>query len=75
VGWALETDAETLILTMLADAAAPITRRDQLKLAGRVRCPVLVIHGTDDRTTPPFTDRRCDDRASAAHPGAKPSGS
>ena len=29
VKWALETDAQTLILTMLADVAAPVRRRDQ----------------------------------------------
>ena len=50
--WALETDPETLILTILAEAAAPNTRRDQLALAGRVQCPVLVICGTEDRITP-----------------------
>ena len=51
VGWGMETDPETLILTILADAAAPVTRRDQLALARRVRCPVLVISGTDDLVT------------------------
>ena len=51
VGWGLETDPETLILTILADAAAPVTRHAQLALAGRVQCPVLVICGTDDKVT------------------------
>jgi pimeloyl-ACP methyl ester carboxylesterase/predicted glycosyltransferase len=51
MGWGLETDADTLILSMLADAAAPVTRRDQLALASRVRCPVLVINGTADAIT------------------------
>ncbi len=45
-GWALEIDGETLAATHLGleccDAAA--TRR----LAARVACPVLVIHGTGD---------------------------
>jgi pimeloyl-ACP methyl ester carboxylesterase len=45
-GWALEIDGETLAATHLGleccDAAA--TRR----LAARIACPVLVIHGTDD---------------------------
>jgi pimeloyl-ACP methyl ester carboxylesterase len=45
-GWALEIDGETLAATRLGleccDAAA--TRR----LAERMACPVLVIHGTDD---------------------------
>ncbi len=51
VGWGLETDPDTLTLTVLADAAAPVTRRDQLALARRVQCPVLVINGTDDKIT------------------------
>jgi pimeloyl-ACP methyl ester carboxylesterase len=45
-GWALEIDGETLAATHLGleccDAAT--TRR----LAARIACPVLVIHGTDD---------------------------
>jgi pimeloyl-ACP methyl ester carboxylesterase/predicted glycosyltransferase len=51
VGWGLETDPDTLAMTVLADAAAPVTRRDQLALARRVRCPVLVISGTRDKVT------------------------
>ncbi len=51
VGWGLETDPESLIYSIVADAAAPVTRRDQLALARRVRCPVLVISGTKDRVT------------------------
>jgi pimeloyl-ACP methyl ester carboxylesterase len=50
VGWGLETDAETLILTTegrrLPDRAAT------LELAARVRCPVLVIQGDADRVQP-----------------------
>jgi pimeloyl-ACP methyl ester carboxylesterase/predicted glycosyltransferase len=51
VGWALETDPRTLILTMVADAAAPVTRGGQLALAARVRCPVLVVNGSEDKVT------------------------
>lgn len=51
VEWGLETDPETLILTILAEPATPVTRRDQLALARRVRCPVLVISGTKDKVT------------------------
>jgi pimeloyl-ACP methyl ester carboxylesterase/predicted glycosyltransferase len=51
VSWGLETDPETLIFTLLADAAAPTSREAQLALAGRVRCPVLVICGTRDKIT------------------------
>jgi len=51
VEWGLETDPDTLALTVLADAAAPVTRSDQLALARRVRCPVLVISGKKDKVT------------------------
>jgi pimeloyl-ACP methyl ester carboxylesterase/predicted glycosyltransferase len=51
VEWGLQTDPDTLALTVLADAAAPVTRRDQLALARRVQCPVLVISGTQDKVT------------------------
>jgi len=43
VGWALETTGETLVLTY--GGLEPDQARE---LAGRVRCPVLVIHGEDD---------------------------
>jgi predicted glycosyltransferase len=50
VGWALETDAETLVATQLAprlqDAAG--VRR----LVDQIRCPVLVLHGRDDAVLP-----------------------
>jgi pimeloyl-ACP methyl ester carboxylesterase len=50
VGWGLETDPETLILTHLAPG---IGDRDAvLARIARVRCPVLVIHGDDDRIRP-----------------------
>ena len=45
VAWGLETTGETLVLTGLADGLQPEEAR---ALAGRIQCPVLVIHGTDD---------------------------
>jgi pimeloyl-ACP methyl ester carboxylesterase len=51
IGWGLETDAEALIANTIADLAAPATRHDQLALAHRVRCPVLVISAPNDRVT------------------------
>jgi pimeloyl-ACP methyl ester carboxylesterase/predicted glycosyltransferase len=45
VGWALETDGETLIATQEGPGLTPEESRD---LARRVRCPVLVIHGDRD---------------------------
>jgi pimeloyl-ACP methyl ester carboxylesterase len=45
VGWALETDARTLIAT----AETPdLTPEEARSLAARVRCPVLVVHGEND---------------------------
>jgi len=45
IGWGLETTPETLALTYLAPLMEPEEARE---LAGRVRCPVLVIHGEND---------------------------
>jgi pimeloyl-ACP methyl ester carboxylesterase/predicted glycosyltransferase len=45
VGWALETDAQTLIATIETPPLAPEGARE---LAARVRCPVLVVHGEHD---------------------------
>jgi pimeloyl-ACP methyl ester carboxylesterase len=45
VGWGLETDPETLIATALGPRLDEPTTRE---IAGRLTCPVLVIHGTDD---------------------------
>jgi len=52
IGWAHETDPEALIPSTVAPAAAPVTRRDQLALAGRLRCPALVISARNDKITP-----------------------
>jgi pimeloyl-ACP methyl ester carboxylesterase len=46
VGWALETDAETLVAAQYGSTLEPDEARE---LARRVRCPVLVVHGTGDR--------------------------
>jgi pimeloyl-ACP methyl ester carboxylesterase/predicted glycosyltransferase len=50
VGWGLETTAETLVATQLGPGIPG--REAVLELCARVRCPVLVIHGTDDRVVP-----------------------
>ena len=55
IAWSHETDGVTLGLSAMAERGASPTRRDQTNLAERVRCPVLVIHGTDDKITP-YTD-------------------
>ncbi len=45
IGWALETDGETLVATQEGPGLTPEEAR---ALARRVQCPVLVIHGTRD---------------------------
>jgi pimeloyl-ACP methyl ester carboxylesterase/predicted glycosyltransferase len=52
VAWSLDTDGECVAASVRGLLAAPPTRRAQKALAERVRCPVLVIHGTKDRITP-----------------------
>jgi pimeloyl-ACP methyl ester carboxylesterase len=45
VGWGLETTGETLATAQEGTTLGPEEARE---LAGRLRCPVLVIHGSDD---------------------------
>ena len=52
VAWSHDTDGARLAASAAGAPAAPLTRRAQTELAARVRCPVLVIHGTKDRVTP-----------------------
>jgi pimeloyl-ACP methyl ester carboxylesterase/predicted glycosyltransferase len=50
VGWALETDPQTLVATQVAPRL-----RDEAavrELTDRLRCPVLVLHGRDDAVRP-----------------------
>jgi pimeloyl-ACP methyl ester carboxylesterase/predicted glycosyltransferase len=53
--WALETDGETLIATVIGSKAGirPIGRAALRALAGNLRCPVLVVSGEHDKITPP----------------------
>jgi pimeloyl-ACP methyl ester carboxylesterase len=48
VGWGMETDGETAIAFCRGGLLTPMDRKSQLELARRVRCPVLVIHGSKD---------------------------
>jgi pimeloyl-ACP methyl ester carboxylesterase/predicted glycosyltransferase len=50
VGWGLETTAETLAATEIGNGLDEETARE---LCGRIRCPVLVIQGTEDAITGP----------------------
>jgi len=49
VGWGLESDAETLIATALGPGLDEAATR---AITDGLRCPVLVIHGEDDRIRP-----------------------
>jgi pimeloyl-ACP methyl ester carboxylesterase len=51
VGWGLETTPEVLIATM--ETPEVIGNQESAEqLVGRIRCPVLVIHGDEDAVTP-----------------------
>jgi pimeloyl-ACP methyl ester carboxylesterase/predicted glycosyltransferase len=49
VGWGLDTTPEVLIATVTAGGP---DGPDFLERCGRIACPVLVIHGTDDQIIP-----------------------
>jgi pimeloyl-ACP methyl ester carboxylesterase len=50
VGWALETDPETLVASQLASRLPD--EESVRALVDRIRCPMLVIHGRDDAVRP-----------------------
>ena len=49
VGWGMDTDGETLVATSDAPDDEP---RPVEELCALVRCPVVVVHGTDDHVIP-----------------------
>ncbi len=53
VGWALDTDPETLAATVPTFSDIPTDRGALRGLAQKLRCPVLVISGDRDKITPP----------------------
>ncbi len=57
VGWGLQTDPETAIAFSRGGLLTPSDRKSQLALAQRVRCPVLVIHGSEDDVFPDSDSR------------------
>lgn len=62
VGWGLETTPQVLVDTTAATIGLDgAVTRDAADLCARVRCPVLVVHGTEDRITPPDVGRRVAD--------------
>src|SRR6266536_4379018 len=52
VGWGLETDPETLVATTLGRSDPPLDPDATAELAGRLQCPVLVVHGDEDAIRP-----------------------
>src|SRR5262249_46660015 len=50
VGWGLETTGETLVAM---EGAPELPPEEARRLARRIRCPVLVIHGGDDAIVSP----------------------
>jgi pimeloyl-ACP methyl ester carboxylesterase len=64
VGWALETDPQTMIAT--ARGSMYSDRPTLRRLAGKLDCPVLVIQGSRDKIAPPR-----DGRALARHAGGR----
>src|SRR5262249_6027900 len=56
VGWALDTDAEAMIAEREGRAAPAGSEAEAL--CRRVRCPVRVLHGSDDRCQPVARGRR-----------------
>jgi pimeloyl-ACP methyl ester carboxylesterase/predicted glycosyltransferase len=56
VSWALDTDPEAMIAEREGRRAPAPTEAEQM--CRRVACPVLVIHGTDDRCQPLERGRR-----------------
>jgi pimeloyl-ACP methyl ester carboxylesterase len=49
VGWGLETTPETMLLTEESPVLDPA---EASELCGRLKCPVLVVHGDDDAIVP-----------------------
>jgi pimeloyl-ACP methyl ester carboxylesterase/predicted glycosyltransferase len=56
VGWALDTDAESMIAEREGRAAPSPSQAEAL--CRLVQCPVLVLHGSDDRCQPLSRGRR-----------------
>jgi pimeloyl-ACP methyl ester carboxylesterase len=50
VGWGLETDAETLLLTVPAKDG--VSAREAEETCRAIRCPVLLLHGDEDAIVP-----------------------
>ncbi|HET7531008.1 MAG TPA: alpha/beta fold hydrolase [Mycobacteriales bacterium] len=54
VGWTMQTDAETLIATQSACETTLADKDETLELLHKIRCPILILHGSDDAIMPPL---------------------
>jgi pimeloyl-ACP methyl ester carboxylesterase/predicted glycosyltransferase len=72
VGWALESDSETLVATQLAPRL--LDEQGVRELLSRVDCPVLVIHGSEDAVRPYESGVRLAELAGAEFVGLEGSG-
>ena len=50
VGWALETSAEVMLAAV--DAPSALSKEEVEEICRRVRAPLLIVHGDDDRCQP-----------------------
>ena len=51
VGWGLDTDAETMLHDEDSSCSlVPMTVEERAELCRSITCPVLAIHGTEDRS-------------------------
>jgi pimeloyl-ACP methyl ester carboxylesterase/predicted glycosyltransferase len=53
VGWGLDTDAETILAGFRGWATKELDPATVVDLCARVRCPTLVLHGTEDQLVDP----------------------
>ncbi|HET6909551.1 MAG TPA: alpha/beta fold hydrolase, partial [Mycobacteriales bacterium] len=52
VGWTMQTDAETLIATQGACETVLVDKSETLAVLQSIRCPILILHGSDDMIMP-----------------------
>lgn len=64
IGWGLETDPETLLLSDAADI--PTDTERAIERLARIHCPVLLLQGTDDRIVGPERSAAVAERLSDA---------
>jgi len=74
VGWALETDPETLLLSFRGWNDKVVDPGTATALAGRISCPGVVVHGSADMLVEPERGRIVADQMGWGHVGLEGSG-